>query len=146
MVSVTKLVLAMIHVSKIISGPRHGQGRAVKRAKTTTAMRKADHVDGMEARNELDTRADTICAGVNFRMISTSGQCCDVKGFHEEFESIKDVPVARVATKIITPQGETLILIVNEALYFGPSMDHSLINPNQIRHYGIPVCDNPYER
>ncbi|KAL7538438.1 hypothetical protein ACHAXR_011703 [Thalassiosira sp. AJA248-18] len=24
-------------------------------------------------------------------------------------------------------------------------MDHSLINPNQIRHYGIPVCDDPYD-
>ena len=52
----------------------------------------------------------------------TSGQCCDVKGFHEEFESIKDVPVARVATKIVTPQGETLILIINEALYFNQSV------------------------
>ena len=25
-------------------------------------------------------------------------------------------------------------------------MDHSLINPNQIRHFGIPVSDNPYDR
>ena len=24
-------------------------------------------------------------------------------------------------------------------------MDHSLINPNQIRHFGIPVSDNAYD-
>ena len=37
------------------------------------------------------------------------------------------------------------IFIVNQALYFGAILDHSLINTNQIRHYGIPVSDNPYE-
>jgi hypothetical protein len=25
-------------------------------------------------------------------------------------------------------------------------MDHSLINPNQIREYGIPVYDNPFSQ
>ena len=35
-------------------------------------------------------------------------------------------------------------LIVNQALYFGASLDHSLINPNQIRHFGIPVSDILY--
>ena len=37
------------------------------------------------------------------------------------------------------------ILIVNQALYFGASLDHSLINTNQIRNFGIPVSDNPYD-
>ena len=36
-------------------------------------------------------------------------------------------------------------MVVNEALYFGSALDHSLINPNQIRHYGIPVSDDPYD-
>ena len=42
--------------------------------------------------------------------------------------------------------GETVILIINEALYFGNQMDHSMVNPNQIRAYGIDVSDNPYDR
>ena len=25
-------------------------------------------------------------------------------------------------------------------------MDHSLINPNQIFNYGIPISDNPFDR
>jgi hypothetical protein len=30
-------------------------------------------------------------------------------------------------------------------LYYGEKLDHLLINPNQIRHYGIPLWDNPYD-
>ena len=27
-----------------------------------------------------------------------------------------------------------------------PKLDHSLINPNQIRAFGIPFWDNPYNK
>ena len=33
----------------------------------------------------------------------------------------------------------------NEVLWFGTSMDHLLINPNQIRMEGIPVSDDPFD-
>ena len=39
--------------------------------------------------------------------------------------------------------GQTYILVINEGLYFGTSMSHSLINPN-LRHFGTIVQDNPY--
>ena len=42
--------------------------------------------------------------------------------------------------------GETYILVINEALYYGTKLDHSLINPNQIRAYGIGFWDNPYDK
>ena len=103
----------------------------MKRSRTTYAV-KSDHTNHESGRNELDTRADTICVGKNWRILSTTGQCCDVHGFHDKFDAIKDVPVARSATAYVDQQGDTYILIVNEALHFGPSMDHSLINPNQI--------------
>ena len=74
-----------------------------------------------------------------------TSQCCEDTGFHNDFEPIKDVPVARVATAYTGSDGITYILIINEALYFGPSMDHSLINPNQMRHFGVVVNDNPYD-
>lgn len=35
-----------------------------------------------------------------------------------------------------------MILVIN---YFDSSLDHSLINPNQICAYGIPVSDNPFD-
>ena len=70
---------------------------------------------------------------------------CDVRGFHDNFEPIRDVPIDQVATAFRDEHGATNILIINEALYFGPEMDHSLINPNQIRHHGIPVSDDAYD-
>lgn len=108
-------------------------------------IEKPEHVDHELAKNELDTRADTCCLGRNWRLLSITGQYCDVHGFHSELDAIKDVPVARCATAIKLPSGDTAILIVNEGLYFGGSMEHSLINPNQIRHYGIPVSDDPFD-
>ena len=38
----------------------------------------------------------------------------------------------------------TYILVINEALYYGNKLDHSLINPNQIRANAIDVHDNPF--
>ena len=40
---------------------------------------------------------------------------------------------------------QTYILVINEGLFYGNKMDHSLINPNQIRAYGIPLSDNAYD-
>ena len=126
----------------VTSGERHW-AREAKRAKTGRDPQTT--VPHTSARCELDTRADTICAGCNFRLLSTTGQLCDVSAFHSDFESIKDVPIATVATAFQAESGTIYILIVNEALFFGVSMGHSLINPNQIRHHGIVVCDNPFD-
>lgn len=97
------------------------------------------------AQSELDTRADTICAGKNMRVLNWTGQTCSVKGFHSSYDALSDIPIARCATGV-TINGYTYILVFNEALYFGETMDHSLINPNQIRITGIDVCDNPFDR
>ena len=40
---------------------------------------------------------------------------------------------------------QTYILVINEGLYYGDTLDHSLINPNQVRSYGIPFWDNPFD-
>jgi len=40
-------------------------------------------------------------------------------------------------------RGQRFILIINEALYF-PDMENSLMNPNQLRDFGVDVEDNPY--
>ena len=36
--------------------------------------------------------------------------------------------------------------MINEALYYGTKLDHFLINTNQIRAYGVPFWDNPYDK
>ena len=78
-------------------------------------------------------------------MLFNTGQACHVRGFHDTFDSIKDVPVATVATGYRDQDGNVYILVIHEALYFGAQMDHFLYNPNQIRHFGTPVSDDPYD-
>ena len=55
------------------------------------------------------------------------------------------MPISRVDTVIFYEHGHVHILIVKQALYFGESLYHSIINPNQRRNFGIPVSDNPYD-
>ena len=65
---------------------------------------------------------------------------------YEDFTPVPDVPIATVATTWSDPlTGKGYILIMHKVLYFGNKMDHSLVNPNQLRHYGVVVHDNPYE-
>ena len=98
------------------------------------------------ARSELDSRADTICAGLNCRLIHYTGQECTVNGFHNKLGAMEKIPIATVATAWSDEHtGQGFILIMHEVLFFGNDLDHSLINPNQIRHNGFQLFDNPYE-
>ena len=36
----------------------------------------------------------------------------------------------------------TYILVLHESLWMGDTLDHTLVNPNQLRHYGNRVEDN----
>jgi hypothetical protein len=84
---------------------------------------------------ELDTHADTCVAGKNFIVLSFNGR-----------EAVQNIPIVLAATAIQHPNsGETLILVFNEVLWYGDRMDHSLINPNQLRHFGVMVHDNPFD-
>jgi hypothetical protein len=57
---------------------------------------------------------------------------------------MKDVPIVSAATGFTSANGRNYILVFNEALYI-KEMQHSLINPNQCRHFGAVIQDNPYD-
>jgi hypothetical protein len=40
---------------------------------------------------------------------------------------------------------DTFILIFNEAIWMGAKMDHTLVNPNQVRAYGLTIQDNLFD-
>lgn len=93
---------------------------------------------------ELDSHADTIVAGSNCILINYTGQVCDVSPYSDDYAPVSDVPIVKAATAWQSPHtGQTYILIFNEALWMGDSLDHTLVNPNQLRHYGTEVQDNP---
>jgi len=100
---------------------------------------------GVVARNELDTHADTCCAGANWKFMETTNEVCEVTPFLNSYEPVKEIMVARCCTVWTSPEtGREYLLVGDQMLWFGTQMDHSLINPNQIREYGVRVYDDPY--
>ena len=94
---------------------------------------------------EMDSHADTIVLGRNCAILSYSGRECDVSPYTDSYESIKGVPIVTGATAWTSQvDGATYILVFHEALWMGDVLEHSLLNPNQLRHYGVSVQDNPY--
>ena len=99
---------------------------------------------GYEGRCELDSHADTFVAGRNCTLLHYTERVCDVMPYSDEYEAKSNVPIAQVATGYTSSNGQRYILVFNEALWM-PQMENSLMNPNQLRHYGVVVQDNPYE-
>jgi hypothetical protein len=93
--------------------------------------------------NDMDTMADTCCAGSNWTPIYFTGETVEVSPFADSYESMKDIPVATCATIIVTESGAKYLLVGHEMLYFGNALRRSLINPNQLRMAGIKVVDDP---
>ena len=94
---------------------------------------------------ELDSHADTVVLGRNCDILSYTGRECDVSPYSDTYQAIKGVPIVSGATVWTCKfTGESFALVFHEALWMGDVLEHSLINPNQLRHYGIRVQDNPY--
>ena len=99
------------------------------------------------ARNETDTNADTCCLGTNFRILNYTGRVADVSPYDKSYPAVQGVPIVTGVTAWDEPStGTTHLLIIHEGLYYGTHLDHSLINPNQVRHNGIEYNDNPFEK
>ena len=65
--------------------------------------------------------------------------------YSDTYDTITDVPVVTGATLWTSPyDGDEYILIFNEALWMGNTLQHTLVNPNQLRVYGTTVQDNPF--
>ena len=78
-----------------------------------------DHEVNTIVRCYMDSRADTCCASKNWRLLSTTGQMCDVKGFQNSYKAIINIPVSKSATLVVHDYGTVYILILNEAILFG---------------------------
>jgi hypothetical protein len=81
--------------------------------------------------------------GKNFKLIELTGRVADVYGYKgDEHDAIH---IVSGVTAYDHPQHGTILLTIHQALWYGTKMDHSLINPNQLRSYGVPVWDNPFD-
>ena len=114
---------------------------------TTPSMRPwTDPVANTVADNECDTNADTCCLGKNFIVLNATYRTADVYAYDTSLQPMENVPIVSGGTAYDDPvSGDTYILVFNESLYYGEKLDHSLVNPNQLRSYGIPFWDNPFD-
>jgi len=95
-------------------------------------------------RVEVDSRADTCCAGATFYLVEETDRTADVEGFHEDLWKLKNIPIGTCYTAIDHPGlQETIIGVFHECLYFGDRMEDSLINPNQLCANGLIVDTCP---
>ena len=96
--------------------------------------------------NYMDTRGDTCCDGTNWKLVSFSNKVCEVSPFLDLYQPVKYITVARVSTVWMDPTPSREYLVIGyQFLWFGTMIDHSLINPNQVRSFNIPVCYNTFD-
>jgi hypothetical protein len=92
------------------------------------------HSDPVFSRYELDSHVDTCAHGCNFVPLSYTGRICDVSPYNaKKGHCEKNVPIVTGATAYTCQtSGQTFILVINEGLWFGHKLSHSLINLNQL--------------
>ena len=65
--------------------------------------------------------------------------------YSDTYDAITDVPVVTGATLWTSPHdGDEFILVFYEALWMGDTLQHTLVNPNQLQAYGTTLQDNPF--
>ena len=151
-------VSRLASISNSIMGGRnkHAQNRQSRRIAAVVSKRQIqsftqfpkweDPPAKTTAENECDTNANTCCLGKNFVVLTPTYRTADVYAYDTSIRPIEYVPIVSGATAYDDPiTGDTYILVFNESLYYGKKLDHTLINPNQLRAYGLPLWDNPFD-
>ena len=96
---------------------------------------------------DLDSYADTIFCGSKCIVINFVGKEGDVAPYTNAYETIKAVSMVQSDTAYENPEtGENTILILNKAICIGETMDHTLVNPNQLYAYGITFEDKTFSK
>ena len=74
------------------------------------------------------------------------GKECEVSPYSSEYKAVQNVPVVTGAMVSMNPtDGTAYLLVVHESLWMGDKLDHTLVNPNQLRAYGVSVQNNPFD-
>ena len=95
-------------------------------------------------RSELDSHADMCGVTELARILEYTNQVVEVTGFVNSFQPLKDKPIVKAAVAYDHPEtGEIIVLILNQALYFGNQVNKFLLNPNQLRAYWNIVNNVP---
>jgi hypothetical protein len=98
----------------------------------------------IHCRTKLDSHADTCGGNDTVFILEYTGKVAEVAGFSKALQTMQDIPIVKATLAYDDPHtGETMVLIVNQALYFGDQLSHILLNQNQMRTHGLIVEDCP---
>jgi hypothetical protein len=124
--------ISLDNVSQPMSRQRtSGAYKILSRQLKSMNMQMEDEIKS--GRAELDTHADTCGVNNVARILEFTGQVAGVSGFANSMQALQDIPIVKAALAYDDPNtGETIVLIINQALYFGKHMDDILLNPNKI--------------
>ncbi len=99
--------------------------------------------DGSNLRWELDSHADTCVAGSNTVLLGEHERMVRVRAFNPKYGTLT-CKLGTVGTVWTDPvDSQSYLLVIHQALYFGDTMRHSLLTPNQMRCQGVTVDDCP---
>jgi hypothetical protein len=136
------------NISQSLNRRRIGAYHTIRRM-NKTSMRiisnvKRNATNTMQCRAELDSHADTCGVNDIAFILEYTGQEAEVSGFSPSLQTLENISIVKAAVAYDDPQtGETFIIIINQALYFGEHLPHILLNPNQLRAHGTIVDDAP---
>jgi hypothetical protein len=76
-----------------------------------------------------------------------TGEHCDITPHSKDYKPMKNVPIVNASTAFTNKlTGETIILRFNQVRWYRNKLEMSLINPNQIQHYGLTVSDDSTDK
>ena len=91
----------------------------------------------------VDTAADMCSIGGDAWVLDTiSNRSTDLAGYDTSSTVKTNIPIGNGITAVDLPNGETILLKVNEATILGPA-GHSLLSVVQIREHGIYIDEKP---
>ena len=112
---------------------------------STTKTRNLAH-RGQKGTTDMNNHADMCCVGQNFTVYAFTGNKCTICPCINYFKPVKNVKFFLAATAVDDIIRQIIICNVNQALYFGDSLNNLLLDPHQIRSFGLEVNDNPYDQ
>ena len=112
--------------------------------KTNRSIHTNRNHGAIAARAEMNSHADTTCAGAGFQLLGTPLKTCTVAPFIDSYAPLDEISMGTCITAWNDPfTHETFVLAFHQSLFFGEKLKHSLINPNQLRKNGLEVNDCP---
>ena len=102
---------------------------------------------GIKSSKECKTNADTFCLGKIFVILEYTRRSAEVYAYDKSLKTTEGMPIVSGVTAWDDPMmNQTYILVINEAIYYGTKLYHSLINPNQVWNYVNNFWENPYNK